>query len=66
MGIIEFISPKWAFIRESWRSAFKMQRNYDAGLYDRRNRNWRAHNESAEFTDRRSERDHGIWNETRI
>ena len=52
MGIIEFISPKWAFIRESWRSAFKMQRNYDAGLYDRRNRNWRAHNESAEFTDR--------------
>ncbi len=54
MGIIEFISPKWAYAREAWRQAHKeQQRNYDAGLFDRQNKNWFASIESGEITDRR-------------
>lgn len=52
MGLIELISPQWAYKREAWRQAHKMQRSYDAGQFDRTNRNWNAHNDSAEMTDR--------------
>ena len=53
MGFIEKISPKWAYKREAWRQANEIQkRNYDAGMYDRQNRNWFAHNESGEQTDK--------------
>lgn len=52
MGLIEFISPKWAYRRSVWRAANKAQRNYDAGQHDRLNRNWRGTNESAEQTDK--------------
>nr|DAW23806.1 MAG TPA: portal protein [Caudoviricetes sp.] len=53
MGLLEKISPKWAFERQAWAQAYKeSKRNYDAGGYDRRNRNWTAENESGEQTDR--------------
>lgn len=53
MGLIEIISPQWAYKREAWRQAYRTQRrSYDAGLSDRLNRNWNAYNESAEMTDR--------------
>ncbi len=53
MGVIEIISPQWAYKREAWRQAHVMQkRSYDAGGYDRLNRNWNAHNDSGEMTDR--------------
>lgn len=53
MGIIEFFSPKLAYKREAWKQGYKeLRRSYDAGLYDRLNQNWFAHNESAEQTDR--------------
>jgi len=53
MGFIEKISPKWAYKREAWRQANEIQkRNYDAGMYDRQNRNWFAHNESGEQASR--------------
>ena len=54
MGLIELISPKWAYKRQAWREAYKIQRqrNYDAGSDDRHNRNWLAFNESAEQTDK--------------
>lgn len=52
MGILKYIAPKWAYRRQAYRQAYEMQRNYDAGKFDRQNRNWRAHNESAEQTDK--------------
>lgn len=52
MGILKYIAPKWAYQRQAYRQAYEMSRNYDAGLFDRQNRNWRAHNESAEQTDK--------------
>lgn len=52
MGILKYIAPKWAYKRQAYRQAYEMSRNYDAGTFDRQNRNWRAHNESAEQTDR--------------
>ena len=55
MGLIELISPKWAYKRQAWREAYKIQkqqRSYDAGSDDRHNRNWLAFNESAEQTDK--------------
>lgn len=53
MGFVEFISPKWAYQREVWRQAHEIQkRSYDAGQYDRQNRNWFAHNNSGEMTDK--------------
>ncbi len=53
MGILKYIAPKWAYERQAYRQAYEeMQRNYDAGTFDRQNRNWWAHNDSAEQTDR--------------
>lgn len=53
MGFIERISPKWAYEREVWKQACEIQkRSYDAGRYDRQNRNWVAHNDSGEQTDK--------------
>lgn len=53
MGIIEHISPQWAYRRQCWRQAYEIQkRNYDAGMFDRQNRNWFASNESAQATDK--------------
>lgn len=53
MGFIDFISPKWAYKREAWRQAHEVQkRSYDAGVFDRLNRNWFAFNDSAEATDK--------------
>jgi lambda family phage portal protein len=53
MGILKYISPKWAYKREAWRQAHEIQRrSYDAGTYERLNRNWHASNQSAEATDK--------------
>lgn len=53
MGLIDLISPRWAYKRTAWRQAHEIQkRSYDAGMYDRLNRNWIAHNDSGEATDR--------------
>ena len=52
MGILKYIAPKWAYERQAYRQAYEMQRNYDAGMFDERNENWRVHNESAEYTDK--------------
>lgn len=58
MGIIERISPKWAYQREAYKTALAIrreaikERSYDAGRYDRMNRNWDAHNDSGEAIDR--------------
>lgn len=54
-NIIAFVSPSWAFKRESYRQGYEeLKRNYDAGSYDKSNQNWRVTNQSAEFTDRGS------------
>lgn len=47
----EAISPKRAFERREWREALREQRNYDAGNYEKENKNWFANNISAENTD---------------
>ncbi len=53
MDILKYIAPKLAYKRQAWRNAYDEQkRNYDAGTFDRLNRNWYAFNESAETTDR--------------
>lgn len=53
MGILDTLFPRWTYRHAAWRYARQMQkRSYDAGQYDRLNRNWFAHNESAEITDR--------------
>ncbi len=52
MSLLSTISPKWAYKRAVWRQAYQIQRSYDAGMYDRTNRNWLAVNESGEATDR--------------
>lgn len=57
MGLLAFISPKLACQREAWKQAYdyakaERKRNYDAGKFDRANRNWIATNESGELTDR--------------
>lgn len=53
MGLIEFISPQWAYKRAAYKQALNYQkRSYDAGGFDRTNQNWSAHNESGEATDR--------------
>lgn len=53
MEILKFIAPKLAYKRQAWRNAYEeSKRNYDAGTFDRLNRNWYAANESAEMTDR--------------
>lgn len=53
-NIIAFISPEAGYEREAWRQSLNQIRNYDAGDYGRLNANWRAVNDSAEFTDRGS------------
>ena len=50
--IIGWISPEAAAKREAWRQVLQEQRSYDAGNHGRLNANWRAVNQSAEFTDR--------------
>lgn len=53
MGIIELISPEWAYRRMAYRHALnETKRFYDAGGHDRLNRNWNAFNDSAQATDR--------------
>ena len=51
---IAVFSPQKAYEREMWRQALDASRNYDAAGYGRLNSGWRAHNESAELTDRHS------------
>ena len=54
-NIIAFVSPSWAYKRESYRQGYEeLKRNYDAGSYEKSNQNWRVMNQSAEFTDRGS------------
>ncbi|MCD7862858.1 MAG: phage portal protein [Lachnospiraceae bacterium] len=54
-NIIAAISPQAAYKREAFRQAYEsMRADYDAGSYDRLNRNWRVTNESADATDRNS------------
>lgn len=53
-GVIGFLSPEWGAKREAWRQSLQEIRSYDAGDYSRGNANWRAVNQSAEFTDRYS------------
>lgn len=52
MGILARIAPKWAYERQMYKNALTEVRSYDAGKYDRLNRNWNAVNESGEMTDR--------------
>lgn len=53
MGFIEIISPKWAYKRAAYKMAHEEQKRfYDAGGFDRLNRNWSAVNDSAQSTDR--------------
>ena len=57
MGLLAKVAPRFACRREAWRQAYETavearQRNYDAGRFDRSNRNWVAFNESGELTDR--------------
>lgn len=51
-NMIGFVSPEAGYRREAWRQELNAMRNYDAGDYGRLNANWRAVNDSAEFTDR--------------
>ena len=54
-NIIAFVSPSWAYKRESYRQGYEdLKRNYDAGSYEKSNQNWRVTNQSGEFTDRGS------------
>lgn len=57
-NIVATISPQAAYKREAYRQAYDALRSsYDAGSYDRANRNWRVSNSSAETTDRYSRDD---------
>lgn len=54
-NIVAAVSPKAAYEREVYKIAVEGLRSfdsYDAGSYERNNRNWHAVNESAEITDR--------------
>lgn len=55
MSLMSILAPKWAAQREAWRQTYEMlrdsERSYDAGKFDRANKNWIATNESAEMTD---------------
>lgn len=56
-SIVAAISPKAAYEREIYKIAADGLRSldsYDAGSYERNNRNWNVTNESAEITDRYS------------
>ena len=57
-NIVAAISPETAYKREAYRQAYKeLRSNYDAGSFDKTNRNWRVSNTSAELTDRYSRDD---------
>lgn len=54
-NIVAVFSPEAAYKREAYRQAYEeMRSSYDAGSYDKSNRNWRVSNASAETTDRYS------------
>jgi len=53
-NLIAVISPQKAYERELWRQELENVRNYDAASFGRLNSGWRAHNESAEATDKHS------------
>ena len=53
-SMIAAVSPKKAYEREAWRQGLEAMRGYDAAGFGRINSGWRAHNESAEITDRYS------------
>lgn len=54
-NIVAAISPETAYKREAYRQAYEgLRSNYDAGSYDKTNRNWHVSNTSAELTDRYS------------
>lgn len=57
-NIVAAISPEAAYRRMAFRQAYEeMKSAYDAGSYDKGNRNWRVSNNSAEYTDRYSRDD---------
>lgn len=57
-NIVVALSPEAAYRREAYRQAYdQLRSNYDAGSYDKSNRNWRVTNTSAELTDRYSRDD---------
>lgn len=57
-SIVAAISPEAAYRRIAFRQAYEeMKSAYDAGSYDKGNRNWRVSNNSAEYTDRYSRDD---------
>ena len=51
-SMIAAVSPKKAYEREAGRQGLEAMRGYDAAGFGRINSGWRAHNESAEITDR--------------
>lgn len=54
-NIVALFSPAAAYKREAYRQAYEeLRSSYDAGSYDKSNRNWRVSNSSAEITDRYS------------
>lgn len=54
-NIVAVLSPEAAYRREAYRRAYEeLKSDYDAGSYDKSNRNWRVSNTSAELTDRYS------------
>lgn len=54
-NVVAVVSPKAAYERQIYRQAYESIRSsYDAGNYEKSNRNWHASNTSAELTDRYS------------
>lgn len=54
-NIVAVFSPEAAYRREAYRQAYEeLRSSYDAGSYDKSNRNWIVSNSSAEITDRYS------------
>ena len=49
-SFVAVFSPQAAYKRQIYRQAYDSLRSYDAGSYDKTNRNWRATNTSAELT----------------
>ena len=54
-NIVAVFSPEAAYRREAYRQAYEeLRSSYDAGSFDKNNRNWIVSNSSAEITDRYS------------
>ena len=53
-NVIGFFSPETAARRAAWHGYLEEVKSYDAGDHRRGNANWRAVNQSGEFTDRYS------------